>query len=596
MSLNYQLYPNSSPEDLRDLQSAVFRNRQFDSRSQKLNSCFALHRMEDAVKVFLNFMKYFTVRTDGASGEFSKGYTSDKIIDIVVDCDVDGYCSSAILYRFLREVFHFPKDQIHVHLHSAKQHGLSADIPYMDFNGQLVLIPDAGSNDVEQCTKLFQMGKTIIVLDHHLIERLNSEAIVVNNQLGEYPNKALCGTGVTWQFIAAVILMLDKQGIHLANYNKLLPDYASYVAIATFADIVNVTTPENQYFIQNAITRPNPFFDELKRRTSIRPNATGYELQFGAISAMNALIRIGTQKERELLFQALCQEYDVHEKYNPRKGITEDEDIYEAAAKACVNAKARQKRIQSHDSDILIRQIEEKHLDQGKLIVVDGSSTNHDLTGLLANAISSHYQKPCLVLNKCNNRLWQGSGRNVPDALGEDLRSLLLQTGKFQMVEGHGNAFGCKIATDDIPEMLARFNTIAPDVAPERYVDFVDDANAGLNIDTAIAVIKHILPYCGQGFKTPVFVYRNLCVMPGQIQVMGKGSAWKIVLDPEICVVKFNVSDGDAIISASESKSNHPLCLNVMGTYSPNYWNGQISFQFIVDEYEVCSNEMRDEF
>lgn len=594
MALKYQLYPNSSPEDLRNLQGAVFRNRQFDNPPPQPNPCFALHRMRDAVEQFLHFMKHSAVRADDASAEFSGGYAPDRIIDIVVDCDVDGYCSSAILYRFLREVFHFPKDQIHIHLHSTKQHGLSADIPYMDFKGQLVLIPDAGSNDVEQCTKLFQMGKTIIVLDHHLIERLNSEAIVVNNQLGEYPNKALCGTGVTWQFIVAVALSMPNT--YFANCAKSWLDYASYVAVATFADIVDATTPENQYFIQTGITRSNPFFDELKRRTNIRPNATGYELQFGAISAMNALIRIGAQEERELLFQALCQEYDVHEKYNPRKGITEDEDIYEAAAKACVNAKARQKRIQSHDSAILIRQIEEKHLDQSKLIVVDGTPTNHDLTGLLANAISSHYQKPCLVLNKCNNRLWQGSGRNVPDALGEDLRSLLLQTGKFQMVAGHGNAFGCKIATDDIPEMLSRFNAIAPDVAPERYVDFVDDANAGLNIDTAIVVIKHILPYCGQGFEPPVFVYRNLCVMPGQIQVMGKGSAWKIVLDPEICVVKFNVSDGDAIISASESKSNHPICLDVMGTYSPNYWNGQISFQFIVDEYEVCSNEMRDEF
>lgn len=596
MSLNYQLYANSSPEDLRDLQRAVFRNRQFDNDSCHANFPLSLQRMEDAVKAFLDFIKSACSDFSDNANDFPCAYAKDKAIDIVVDCDVDGYCSAAILYRFLREVLRFPSDQINIHLHSTKQHGLSNDIPYMDFKGQLVLIPDAGSNDVEQCTKLFQSGKSIIILDHHLIERLNSDAIVVNNQLGEYPNKALCGTGVVFQFIAAIFTKLLEQRIRFANRFNVLRDYGTYVAFATFADIMDVTTPENQYFIQNCMDGANPFFDELKQRTNIRPNATGYELQFGAISAMNALIRIGTQEEKALLFQALCCEYDVHEKYNPRKGIMEDEDIYEAAAKACVNAKARQKRIQANDSEKLIRQIEEKNLEQNKLIVVDGTNTNHDITGLLANAISSHYKKPCLVLNKCSNRLWQGSGRNVPDNLGQDLRSLLLQTGKFQMVAGHGNAFGCKISTDDIPEMITRFNEIAPDVAFERYVDFVDDANCGLNIDTAIVVIKHILPYCGHGFQPPIFVYRNLYFMPNQIKVMGKGSAWKIVLDPEISVVKFNVSDDDAVIAVAESGINKPLCLDVMGTYSVNYWAGQISFQFVVDEYEVCFDKTSNEF
>lgn len=589
MSLNYQLYANSSPEDLRDLQRAVFRNRQFDNDSFRENNSFSLHRMEDAVKAFLDFIVSACPDFFDNTNGFPCAYAKDKAIDIVIDCDVDGYCSAAILYRFLREVLCFPREQINIHHHSVKLHGLSNDIPYMDFKGQLVLIPDAGSNDVEQCTKLFQSGKSIIILDHHLIERLNSDAIVVNNQLGEYPNKALCGTGVVFHFLMAVFSRMVKQKILFASRYGCLHDCLPYVAFATFADNMDVTTSENQYFIQNWIDCPNPFFGELKQRTNIRPNATGYELQFGAISAMNALIRIGTQEEKALLFQALCCEYDVHEKYNPRKGIMEDEDIYEAAAKACVNAKARQKRIQANDSEKLIRQIEEKHLEQSKLIVVDGTDTNHNITGLLANAISSRYKKPCLVLNKCSNCLSQGSGRNVPDNLGQDLRSLLLQTGKFQMVAGHGNAFGCKISTDDIPEMIARFNEIAPDVAFERYVDFVDDANCGLNIDTAIVVIKHILPYCGHGFQPPVFVYRNLCFMPNQIKIMGNGSAWKIVLDPEISVVKFNVSDDDAVIAAAESGTNKPLCLDVMGTYSPNYWAGQISFQFVVDEYEVCS-------
>lgn len=55
-------------------------------------------------------------------------------------------------------------------IHKGKEHGLSEDIK-IPSNINLLIIPDAGSNDYEQLEKLHDKGIDIIILDHHLVEK-----------------------------------------------------------------------------------------------------------------------------------------------------------------------------------------------------------------------------------------------------------------------------------------------------------------------------------------------------------------------------------------------------------------------------------------
>ena len=41
-------------------------------------------------------------------------------------------------------------------------------------------------------------------MDHHEAEKKSEYAIVINNQLSDYPNKDLSGVGVTWQICRAL--------------------------------------------------------------------------------------------------------------------------------------------------------------------------------------------------------------------------------------------------------------------------------------------------------------------------------------------------------------------------------------------------------
>ena len=85
-------------------------------------------------------------------------------------------------------------------LHDGKQHGLTDMMEFIDSSYSLVIVPDAGSNNVTECTELKQKDIDVIILDHHICDEDNPDAIVINNQLCDYPNKDLSGVGIVWQF------------------------------------------------------------------------------------------------------------------------------------------------------------------------------------------------------------------------------------------------------------------------------------------------------------------------------------------------------------------------------------------------------------
>lgn len=134
----------------------------------------------------------------------TEAISNEDDIAIIIDPDVDGYCSSAELINYLHDIY---PDWVEKHVfwyhHTGKQHGLNDVIDdLMSGDYKLVVTPDSGTNDAKECQILYSKGIKVIVLDHHLPEPISekSPAIIINNQLPPYPNKDLCGGGVVYQF------------------------------------------------------------------------------------------------------------------------------------------------------------------------------------------------------------------------------------------------------------------------------------------------------------------------------------------------------------------------------------------------------------
>ena len=98
-----------------------------------------------------------------AHDEMNKGTP----VFIQVDADTDGFTSAAIIYNYIKR--RFPYLEVHYALHHGKEHGIVPEV--IPENCGLVIIPDAGSNDIEQQKELLRAGKKIIILDHHEVNK-----------------------------------------------------------------------------------------------------------------------------------------------------------------------------------------------------------------------------------------------------------------------------------------------------------------------------------------------------------------------------------------------------------------------------------------
>lgn len=95
----------------------------------------------------------------------------DSKILIVVDADVDGYTSGAIVWKYIKTIA--PNQYMDFVLHEHKQHGLQDHIQSLldnDLVYDLIILPDSSSNDYQYHELLGEQGTRCLILDHHEID------------------------------------------------------------------------------------------------------------------------------------------------------------------------------------------------------------------------------------------------------------------------------------------------------------------------------------------------------------------------------------------------------------------------------------------
>ena len=109
--------------------------------------------------------------------------------------------SASVIWMYIKRLY--PEARLDFKIHTAKQHGLSDLIDELIEESEtldLILVPDAGSNDEEQHTVLHDCGVPVLCLDHHEVDVQSKNAIIINNQSSpNYKNKQLTGAGIVYQ-------------------------------------------------------------------------------------------------------------------------------------------------------------------------------------------------------------------------------------------------------------------------------------------------------------------------------------------------------------------------------------------------------------
>ena len=471
------------------------------------------------------------------------------LISIVTDCDVDGFTSAAIIYNYIKMIK--PEASLICHLHTGKAHGLEdCWEEVMQDNSNLIILPDASSNDYEYHIKF---NIPILILDHHEVEdtQFSSNAIIINNQISpKYINKGLTGAGVAYQFCRMIDKIIGK------DYAEGFIDLA---ALGIIADMGSLLYIENQYIVKTGLRHiQNIMFKEtvIKQAYSLAGNKdmpfeqiqellTPDKISFYVTPLYNAMIRIGTMEEKYRLFYSFIDGNSMVPCHK-RGAAGTLERISIESLRECTNVKNKQKKMREEiASNLEMRMYKDGTIDDKMLFIVlnDNDTFQPELNGLIAMEIVSKYKRPTLIGRKQDGFI-KGSGRGM-------------DTSQLKDYNFHENEY---------PVNLIAYSY------EEKLLPFIQDIGQHENI-------------WGSCNPEPKLCIKNLALNSSNVVICGTKRDTIKVTDNGIVYMFFNSKD---LIDEYEQKGS--LILDIVGTAKLNHFRGIVTPQILVNNYSPCNS------
>lgn len=453
---------------------------------------------------------------------------------VQADCDTDGFTSAAIFCQYLRSVD--ATVQLSAGVHSGKEHGVEMD---KVGDADIVIIPDAGSMQLDEQRQLAAQGKTVVILDHHeVLDTVDdSHIILINNQVSKrFSNKALSGAGVVLLFVRAYD---EKYNIGLSwQY------YMDLAAVGIIADVMDTRTLGNNYIISHGLSHiHNKVLQEILRSRAYSiadiANPTKTDVAFYVAPLINGLIRSGTQEEKEQFFRAMADDTIVDLVQTEYRGAQRTETMYEYVVRIAANAKGRQDSAKKRGSALLNAKIKQYHLDEHQVIAIPVAKAEQEtvlqtLTGLTAMELSKSYHKPVMVLREncdANGQVsYAGSLRadqyfETVDGVIKPVPSLMemINDSGLGWAEGHPFAAGCGFTSENLKNFVAYADDAMKNVDfTTEYVEvdywFKDAVSSALL--TSFASGMHVY---GNGIPQPKFAF-SFSMNSSEFSFIGKAN------------------------------------------------------------------------
>lgn len=568
MHLKYRLTGNN---DTTNILKTVLNNRGIEDYNKYLELCdncsddwHNLNSIDEAVKCF------------------DYHFCNKHKVAILSDTDVDGITSATIMYQYIKLMDVDYPVSIVVHKNN-KSHGLSSwdfDIPD---NTKLLIIPDAGSNDADECKKLINDGIEVVILDHHQVstDKLNP-AIVVNNQASnEYPNKEACGAHVTYNFLQA----LDDY-----YWNDFCEEYfTDLVALADISDVMSMKSFNTRAMVNYGIDNiNNKMFKEIlnAQEFSTKGIVSPFTIAFYVTPLINAFLRSASFEERELLVNAFCEcEEKTFEYIKRGEDFPVEENIYQHCVRLMKSYKGKQDRARDKAYKTFMSQNSDS---DDKVAIIDATGVlDSAYTGLVAIKLSESLNKPVLLVRKVDDG-FAGSGRSFDYCPIEDFRAMTESCPETVFAQGHPSAYGVELK--DINKAREWFNEKLKDVSFEKVytVDFIVDAE-----DVSISWCQELDKYkstFAHGVDEPLWLIKDLYISNDNAKIVGKNDDTIQIYDEDtnIKYVMFRCDESNEVFDwMNNNFAGEETYIDVIGTLGINVYNGQVSPQVLIKECEI---------
>ena len=518
---------------------------------------------------------------------------------IIVDCDCDGYTSAALLINYLYKLFpSWVVNHLDWYMHDSKQHGLSDCIDFvLTRNPMLVICPDSSSNDYSYHKILADKNIQVLVLDHHLADHISENAIIINNQLSDYPNKELSGVGVVWQFCRYIDTWLN---VHYAD------DFIDLVALGNDGDMMSLKSLETRYLITKGFKKENiknPFIDYMLDKNSFPLSKADYASSdsqmactsigaaFFIVPFVNAITRSGTLEEKHLLFNSMLNHKAFEEVLSNKRGhkLGEKEKLILQAIRTVTNVKNRQTRAEDAGLAMLEKMIETNHMLDHKILLflLEPGQIDSEIRGLIANKFMAKYQRPCCLLTRTNRNgkeTYKGSMRGYTKTGIDSFKEVLEQCPGITYVEGHDNAAGVGVEANYIEDFLYHIDQLLEDISVEPIYRVDYDFKEIDNNNQRILEIAGMNDYWGQDIDR-AYVNINFKITSSNFQIM-KSNTLKFNLPNGLSIIKFNGTDEEI----TKFTTTGYLELNAICKCNANEWNGRVYPQLLMEDYEIVDS------
>lgn len=509
-------------------------------------------------------------------------------ICIIVDSDVDGFTSAAIMQLYIKKLW--PDTKIDYFLHSGKQHGLEDhidnllnDTPHYD----LIICPDSASNDYEYCEALKNIGTPVLVLDHHEVDqKISDNAVVINNQISpKYTNKELTGAGVAWQFCRYI------DSINGTNYADEFIDLA---ALGVDGDMGSVLSLENRYIMKHGFANVKNFFFQTlldKQSYSMGGKVNPISVAFYIVPMINAMIRVGGDAEKERLYRAFVEgeEKIISKKRGAMNGTLEY--IAVESARECSNAKTRQNTTIEKAIEQLEVKIFKHDLLENKVLFIrlDDEDFPSEIVGLIAMKLSTKYKKPTIIGRLGRDGNIKGSIRGLSNCALTDFKAFLTASGLFEYVQGHANAAGFCLPAKNLDVFHEHTNRelanidFGEDVYDVNFMRTAADKDV-TNIIFDVGVHEDVW---GTQNPEPRIFISDINFNLGDVQIMGKNKDTLKIEKFGVSYMKFHAKD-----LIEELKQHNQIKMNIVGKANVNEYFGNVTPQIFIESYEVLDGAL----
>lgn len=429
-------------------------------------------------------------------------------IRIIGDYDIDGVCSTAILYKGL-EALGLKADYAIPH-RILDGYGINVSLVERAFEDgvQTIITCDNGISAFEALDRAVELGIQVIVTDHHEIRRENADgkdieklpkAIALINPKREgnaYPFMDICGAYVAYKLM---IRMLERAG-NIEQYEELKEELRVLAGFATVGDVMPLVK-ENRTLVKYCLGHikdcANLGLKALIQQNNLADkDIKAYTIGFVLGPCLNAKGRLeSAEQSLELL---LCDDGETAE----RKAIE------------LVQTNTERKALTDAGVERAIELVREQYQND-KIIVVYLENCHESIAGIIAGRVREAFYKPTWIFTDASEGL-KGSGRSV-DAYDMNkgmcrCEDLLTHFG------GHKLAAGASLPKENLDAFRKRLNEEA-NLTEEDLTEVIRidvDMPFGYSNEAFLEELSLLEPF-GKDNERPVFAQSEVTFIRARI-------------------------------------------------------------------------------